>query len=39
MGMLSIGGLIEARRWAPPLEIARVALPALAVIVFGLTRG
>jgi alkylglycerol monooxygenase len=39
MGMLSIGGLLEARRWARPLEITRVALTALALIVFGLARG
>jgi alkylglycerol monooxygenase len=38
LGMLSLGGLVEARRWARPLEIARVALTALALVGFGLTR-
>jgi hypothetical protein len=39
MAMLSMGGLLEARRWARPLELARVALTAVALIGFGLTRG
>lgn len=38
LAMLSMGGLLEARRWARPLEVARVALTALALIAFGLTR-
>jgi hypothetical protein len=38
MAMLSTGGLVEARPWARPLEIARVALTALALIAFGLSR-
>ena len=38
MAVLSMGGLLEARRWARPLEVARVALTALALIAFGFTR-
>jgi sterol desaturase/sphingolipid hydroxylase (fatty acid hydroxylase superfamily) len=36
LAMLSIGGLVEARRWARPLEIARVALTALALVLLAL---
>ncbi len=32
LAMLSIGGLVEARRWARPLEIARLSLTAIAVV-------
>ena len=34
LAMLSVGGLIEARRWARPLELARVVLTAVAVVWF-----
>jgi alkylglycerol monooxygenase len=37
LAMLSMGGLLEARRWARPLEIARVALTASALLAFGLS--
>jgi sterol desaturase/sphingolipid hydroxylase (fatty acid hydroxylase superfamily) len=36
LAMLSIGGLVEARRWARPLEIARVALTTFALVLLAL---
>jgi len=36
LAMLSIGGLVEARGWARPLEVARVALTAAALALVAL---
>ena len=32
LAMVSIGGLVDGRRWAHPLELARVALTAVALV-------
>ena len=39
LAMFSMGALIEARRWARPLEMARVVLTGVAVAVVLFTRG
>jgi alkylglycerol monooxygenase len=38
LAMLSIGGLVEARRWARPLEVARLALTVVALVGLLLVR-
>jgi hypothetical protein len=39
LSMFSLGGLIEARRWSGPVELARVVLTGVALGLVWFTRG